>query len=215
MNTNNKFVITINRELGSGGRTVGRKLAEQLNVPYYDKALSMALQEKYHISSEVLERIKGQKQGWWEDLKRVLAGPNSDDTFFIMEMGREPEVLNTEMVFRAETEILKEMGKNESCIIAGRSAFYIFRDHPNHLSILIQASMPSRIARVAREQNMSREEARMTIDKVDEMRENYINMFARTSRYDARNYQLVLSMDELTEDEAVNIIMDYIRSMNK
>ena len=215
MNTNNKFVITINRELGSGGRTVGRKLAEQLNVPYYDKALSMALQEKYHISSEVLERIKGQKQGWWEDLKRVLAGPNSDDTFFIMEMGREPEVLNTEMVFRAETEILKEMGKNESCIIAGRSAFYIFRDHPNHLSILIQASMPSRVARVAREQNMSREEARMTIDKVDEMRENYINMFARTSRYDARNYQLVLSMDELTEDEAVNIIMDYIRSMNK
>ena len=215
MNTNNKFVITINRELGSGGRTVGRKLAEQLNVPYYDKALSMALQEKYHISSEVLERIKGQKQGWWEDLKRVLAGPNSDDTFFIMEMGREPEVLNTEMVFRAETEILKEMGKNESCVIAGRSAFYIFRDHPNHLSILIQASMPSRVARVAREQNMSREEARMTIDKVDEMRENYINMFARTSRYDARNYQLVLSMDELTEDEAVNIIMDYIRSMNK
>ena len=215
MNTNNKFVITINRELGSGGRTVGRKLAEQLNVPYYDKALSMALQEKYHISSEVLERIKGQKQGWWEDLKRVLAGPNSDDTFFIMEMGREPEVLNTEMVFRAETEILKEMGKNESCIIAGRSAFYIFRDHPNHLSILIQASMPSRVARVAREQNMSREEARMTIDKVDEMRENYINMFARTSRYEARNYQLVLSMDELTEDEAVNIIMDYIRSMNK
>ena len=66
--------------------------------------------------------------------------------------------------------------------------------------------------RVAREQNMSKEEARMTIEKVDKMRENYVNKFTRTSRYDARNYQLVLSMDELTEEDAVDIIMRYIGS---
>jgi cytidylate kinase len=73
--------------------------------------------------------------------------------------------------------------------------------------------MLSRVARVAQKQNMSREEARMTIEKIDRMRENYVNKYARTSRYDTRNYDLVLNMDEIKEDDAVNIILNYIRSM--
>lgn len=142
-----------------------------------------------------------------------MTGPTNDDTFFVTKMGSEPELLETEEVFRAETEILKALAKDESCVIAGRSGFYIFRDHPNHLSILIQASMIHRVARVADEQNMTKEEARMTIDKVDRMRENYVNKYAKTSRYDTSNYDLVLNMDELTEDAAVNTIMAYIQGM--
>ena len=69
MNVNEKFVITVNRELGSGGRTVGRKLAEKLGVEYYDKALIKGLQEKYHLSVEAIEKLKGQEQGWWADFK--------------------------------------------------------------------------------------------------------------------------------------------------
>ncbi len=213
MNTNNPFVITINRELGSGGRTVGRKLAEKLGVEYYDKALIQALQEKYQLTAEQIEQLKGREQGWWADLKRTLTGPTNEDTFFVTKMGSEQEILETEEVFRTETEILKTIAKAESCVIAGRSGFYVFRDHPNHLNILIQASMLSRVARVAQKQNMSREEARMTIEKIDRMRENYVNKYARTSRYDTRNYDLVLNMDEIKEDDAVNIILNYIRSM--
>ncbi len=212
MNTNNPFVITINRELGSGGRTVGRKLAEKLGVEYYDKALIQALQEKYQLTAEQIEQLKGRQQGWWADLKRTLAGPTNEDTFFVTKMGSEPELLETEEVFRTETEILKTIAKEESCVIAGRSGFYVFRDHPNHLSILIQASMLSRVARVAQKQNMSREEARMVIDKIDRMRENYVTKYTRTSRYDTRNYDLVINMDGLKEDDAVNIILNYIRS---
>ena len=208
MNTNNKFIITINRELGSGGRTVGRKLAEKLGVPYYDKALIKALQERYNLSAEEIERLKGQEQGWWAEFKRKM-------TFSESEYELNQTGIETEDVFRAETQILKALAKDESCVIAGRSGFYIFRDHPNHLSIFIQASMPCRMARVAREQNMSREEARMTIEKVDKMRENYMGELVGASRYDTRNYQLVLSMDELTEDAAVDIIMDYIRRSNQ
>ena len=215
MNPNNKFVITINRELGSGGRTVGRKLAEKLGVEFYDKAVIKALQEKYQLSVEEIEKLKGQEQGWWADFKRRL-GVSADDVKYILanpDNGR--EMLETEDIFRAETEILKAIAKDESCVIAGRSGFYIFREHPNHLSIFIQASMLSRVARVAQEQNMSRSEARMTIEKIDKMRENYIQDQTGLSRYDTRNYQLVLSMDELTEDAAVDIIMEYINKMNE
>ena len=132
----------------------------------------------------------------------------SEEEYNLNQMG-----IESESVFRAEIEFLKGLAKEESCVIAGRSGFYIFRDHPNHLSIFIQASMPCRMARVAREQNMSKEEARMTIEKIDQMRENYIKEQTGLSRYDTRNYQLVLSMDELTEDAAVDVIMEYIRKM--
>lgn len=213
MNPNNKFVITINRELGSGGRTVGRKLAEKLGIAYYDKALIKALQEKYHLSVEEIEKLKGQEQGWWADFKRKMGISANDVKFYYANMDDARQLIETEDVFRTEIEFLKSIAKEESCVIAGRSGFYIFRDHPNHLSIFIQASMLSRVARVAREQNMSKEDARMTIEKIDQMRENYIKEHAGTSRYDTRNYQLVLSMDELTEDAAVDIIMHFINSM--
>ena len=208
MNTNNKFIITINRELGSGGRTVGRKLAEKLGVEYFDKAVIKALEERYNLSAEQIEHLKGQETSWWEQFKRKM-------TFSESEYELNQTNIETEDVFRAETDILKALAKDSSCVIAGRTAFYMFREHPNHLSVLIQASMLSRVARVAREQNMTKEQARMTIDKVDKMRENYVREFTGTSRYDTRNYHLVLNMDELTEDAAVDLILAYIRSCNQ
>jgi cytidylate kinase len=116
----------------------------------------------------------------------------------------------TEEMFKVETEILKGIAETASCVIAGRSGFYVFRDEPNSLSILIQASMPFRIERVMRKQNLSEGEARKTIEKVDKMRENYVKKYTGTSRYDTRNYDLIISADGKTEDEIVDIIMEYI-----
>ena len=213
MNKNEKFVITINRELGSGGRTVGRKLAEKLGVGFYDKAVIKGLQEKFNLTAEEVEKQKGRKQGWWADLKRQLTGSAMSSNYYLPKTSE--KMLDTEEVFKAETEILMAIAEEESCVIAGRSGFFVFRNHPNHLSILIQASMPSRVARVARKQEMSEEEARKVIDKVDEMRENYVNKYTNTSRYDTRNYQLVISMDEMSEDNAVDVICCYLDRMGK
>ena len=94
--------------------------------------------------------------------------------------------------------------------MAGRSGFHVFRDHPNHLSILIQASMDYRIERVVRKQNMTADEARKTIERVDKMRENYVKKYTGTSRYDTRNYQLVIAADGKTEEEIAEMIMQYI-----
>ena len=207
MNLNSKFIITINRELGSGGRTVGRKLAETLGVEYFDKAVIKALEERYNLTAEQIEHLKGQETGWWAEFKRKM-------TFSETEYELNQTNIETEDVFRAETQILKALAKDQSCVIAGRTAFYMFREHPNHLSILIQASMLNRMERVAREQDMSKEQARLVIDKVDKMRENYVKEFTGTSRYDARNYHLVINMDDLTEDAAVELILTYIRSMS-
>ena len=225
MNTNEKFVITINRELGSGGRTVGRKLAEKLGVQFYDKALINALEEKYNLSVEEIEKLKGQSHTWWAELKRAFTASDPSMNYSQMkaaidikrqngEIPMLPDFENaeptTEDMFLAEVEILKSIAREESCIVAGRSGFYVFRDHPNHLSILIQASMPFRIERVMRKQNISEKEARKTIEKVDKMRENYVKEYTKTSRYVTRNYDLVISADGKSEDEIANLILNYI-----
>jgi cytidylate kinase len=205
MNTNSKFIITINRELGSGGRTVGRKLAEKLGVEYFDKAVIKALEERYNLTAEQIEHLKGQETGWWAEFKRKM-------TFSETEYELNQTNIETEDVFRAETQILKALAKDQSCVIAGRTAFYMFREHPNHLSILIQASMLNRMERVAREQNMTKEQARLVIDKVDKMRENYVKEFTGTSRYDARNYDLTVNAEGHTEEQLVKLILAYINN---
>ena len=215
MNKNEKFVITINREMGSGGRTVGRKLAERLGVEFYYKSVIKGLEQKFNLTAEEIERQKGREQGWWASLKRQMAGSVLSSNPYLPMVANEVDLLDTDEIFMAETEILKGIADEESCVVAGRSGFYVFRDHPNHLSILIQASMPHRVARVANKQNISEEEARKAIDKVDQMRENYVNKYTKTSRYDTRNYQLVISMDDMSEDDAVAIIMDYINRQSK
>lgn len=212
MNKNEKFVITINRELGSGGRTVGRKLSEELVVDYYDKAVIKALQERYRLATEEIEGLKGRSHTVWAEMKRALLGSNNEAVANYYQ-GSSPvktyPPTSAEM-FETEQEILKSLAEEESCVVAGRSGFYVFRDHPNHLSVLIQASMPFRIERVMRKQNLSEEGARKTIEKVDKMRENYMKKYAKTSRYDTRNYDLVIKADGKTEDEIVDLILRFI-----
>ncbi len=211
MNKNEQFVITINRELGSGGRTVGRLLAEKLGVPFFDKAVFKALEEKYHITPEEIEKMKGRKHNWWADLEHILKiGSGVSMEYYMPQKGNAPDLLTTDEMFKTETLILQDLAAEESCVVAGRSGFHVFRQHPNHLSILIQASMDSRIERVARKQNMTADEARKTIEQVDRMRENYVKKYTGSSRYDTRNYQLVITADGKTEEEIADIIMRYI-----
>ena len=206
MNKNEKFVITINREVGSGGRTVGRKLAEKLGVKYYDKAIVDGLTQKFGLSIERIEEIKAQKKSWWNDFNNYYK-TLIDSACLPMEA----EVrLDNASMFDTEKRILQELASQSSCVCAGRTGFMVFREWPNHLSIFIQSSMEHRIRRIMQRQNVSEQEARDIIEKMDASREVYIQKFENTSRYDTRNYQLVLSMDELSEDDAVEVIMRFI-----
>ena len=206
------FVITINRELGSGGRTIGRKLAERLEVPFYDKSLIHQLEKKYSLTTEEIERLKGQDHNWWAEFKRsIMMMPNYVAPQVLSDYSNMPDFLITDDIFMAETEILKGIAADGSCVIAGRSGFYIFRDHPNHLSVLIQATMKHRIERVMQKQSVSAEEAKTIIEKVDESRENYVKKYTGSSRYDTRNYDLVINADDHSEDEIVEMIIHYLK----
>ncbi len=211
MNKNEKFVITINREVGTGGRTVGRKLAEKLGVKYCDKAVIEGLTSKFGLSPERIEEIKAQKKSWWNDINNYYQTlVNSAN------LPMEAEVkLDNATMFETEKRILQELATQTSCVVAGRTGFMVFHQWSNHLNVFIQASMEHRIQRIMRRQNVTEQEARDIIVKVDSTREAYIKKYEDTSRYDTRNYQLVISMDDLSEDDAVEVIMSYIDRTSK
>ena len=209
MNTKEKFVITISREVGSGGRTVGRKLAEKLGVRYCDKQLIKKLTEMFGLSTSEIESIKGRKKGWLEDFFSRITPEFGSEMFIPKGVEYAPEVTSNE-IFNYESQVLQSLAEESSCVIAGRSGFFVLKDHPNKLDVFIHASKPTRVARIMRKQELSEKEAEEVISYVDKARENYIQKYAPTSRYDLRNYDIVLNMDYLTEDEAVEVILKAI-----
>lgn len=212
MNREEPFVLTISREVGSGGHTVGGILAGKLGARYCDKQLLGALEKQFNLSAGAIEKLKGEKQSWLADFVSMISPMPSARM-----LGLDPRVtqefridVTTNEIYKAEEEILKGFAEMGSCVIAGRSGFHVFKDHPNALHVFITASMPNRIERIMRKQGLTRTEAATLAKDIDEARENYIRRFAGVSRYDARNYDLVLNSDGHTEEQLADLILSYI-----
>lgn len=214
MDTKEKFVITVAREVGSGGRTVGRKLAAKLGVRYSDKELIRNLREKFNLTTYGIEKLKGEKKSWLADFLHLVAPVPKvnmvldSDSKFVQELRGD---VTTDDIYKAETEILKEIADEESCVIAGRSGFFVLRDHPNKVDVFITASRENRIKRIVKKQHLNETEAETVMDSIDESRDNYVKRYTGKSRYDSRNYDLVINADNHTEDEIVDIILSYIK----
>lgn len=219
MNIQQPFVITISRELGSGGRTIGHKLAAQLNVRYSDKTLIHQLMQRFNLSTYEIERIKSKKQNWFTDLLDVVAPVPNSSSFIGFDPVKGDDwnnvMVKPDDIYQAEVQVLKAIAAEGSCVIAGRSAFFVLEDHPNKLDIFIQAPMEKRVARVMKKQGLTEKEAQEVIESVDKSRENYVQRYAKKSRYDARNYDLVLNVGDLSDEDAVACILKYIKYTGK
>ena len=169
------------------------------------------MKKKFGLSIERIEEIKAQKKSWWKDINNYY---NTLVNSASQPMDAQVKLDNTS-IFETEKRILQELAAQSSCVVAGRTGFMVFRQWPNHLNIFIQASMEYRVKRIMNKENVSDEKARNIIAKLDADRETYIKKYEDTSRYDTRNYQLVISMDDLSEDDAVEVIMDYIDRTSK
>ena len=214
MNTSEKFVITVSRELGSGGHTIARKLAERLGVRFCDKELIQELSRRFNLTPQSIERLKSEKKNWLSDfIQRIAPAPSpagfiGSDSVYGKEFN---PTITTDEIFAAEKEILRAMAEEGSCVIAGRSGFFVLKDHPNKVDVFITAPHQYRIERTMRRQNLTEEQAEEVLVKVDKARENYIQRFAGVSRYDARNYNITLNVGGMTEDQAVDVILSYLR----
>ncbi len=212
MNVKEPFVITISREVGSGGHTVGRILSEKLHVRYCDKLLLESLEKQFGLSAAEIENLKGKKKNWLADILGHVA-PVPPGRAFDLNPAYTEEFrvdITTDDVFKAEMAILQDFAQMGSCVIAGRSGFFVLKGHPNHLSVFIRASQSYRVDRIMKKQNLTEEQALAVIKGLDKARENYIQRYAGVSRYDLRNYDIVLNADGHTEEELADTILSYL-----
>ena len=213
MDLSNKYVITINREIGSGGKTIGKMLAEKLGVPLYDRAHLSTLEDKEGLDAEEIERLKTKKRTWWPDFKRIveLDGGFAVSIYDDLPNIPVPEKNDTDKKFKTEQEILEGIADAESCVVVGRCSFVTFKDHPNHTNIWIQSPIKCRIDRVMKKKGFKSEaETENFIKEVDKLCEDYAVRHTGESRYNTRNYDLVISMQDKTEAEAVDIILKFL-----
>ena len=203
---NQKFVITINRESGSGGKEIAEKLGELLGVKVYGKEILASIREKYNLTHEDIERIKGTKTGWWADFCRFYKQFGTTAA-----IAYESFEVNSRQLYYEEAKILKELAEQESCIIVGRTGFHIFKDNPDAMRLLFIANPECRVKRLMAKQGVDEKEAREIMERTDKARENYTKAFADTSRYDARNYDMVINVSGFTTDQVAQFLAENVR----
>ena len=200
-----KFVITIGREYGSGGRGIAHRLAEALGVRYYDKELIRMASEDSGIS-EALFNLTDEKL---ED-KFLRKHGISKGTLVSQP---QPDRLTKEELFRFQSEIIRRVADmEESCIIIGRCGQYILRDRNDLVRVFIHADKDYCIEKLMHRYGISKEEATQLREKTDNGRAAYHKHYTGTEWLDVRNYDLVLDTSKLSQDDCIRIVSEYIKS---
>ncbi len=209
-----KIQVTVARQYGSGGRMVGEKLAELLGFRYVDRELITMAAQKSGYDPEILSRADEKATG--SLLYTLAMGSNMYGlhTAHTASTGHFEMPLN-DRLFIVQSDIIKNMASEESCVFVGRCADYVLSEYPGRISIFLYASKESRIARIAQEHELTEKEAADIIAKTDKRRMNYYNFYTGGKWGKYENYHLMLDTSLLGIDKTAQIIAEYVKLAKK
>lgn len=196
-------VITIARQYGSGGKTIGAMLAKDLGINCYSREILKLASDESGIN----ERLFGQKDerlkipSWFKPLKRPYEGdliPPESSGF-----------VSDDNLFNYQAKIIKDLAGTESCVIVGRCADYVLRNYPNVISVFIHADSEFCIERALERNSMTRKEMEKFIAKTDKFRGDFYKYHTGREWTDARNYDLCLDSGKLGFEKCVEEIKSY------
>lgn len=200
-----KIIVTIARQYGSGGKTIGAMLAKDLGINCYSREiLKMASEE-----SGINERLFGQTDeklkisSWFKPLKRPYVGeliPPESSGF-----------VSDENLFNYQAKVIKDLAESESCVIVGRCADYVLRNYPNVMSVFIHADKDFCMERALERNSMTRKEMEKFIAKTDKYRGDFYKYYTGREWTDARNYHLCLDSGKLGFEKCVEEIKAYMK----
>ena len=185
-----RFIITIGRECGSGGKLIGEKLAEELGVKCYDKELLT---------------LAAKQSGLCEDLIKTHDERPSSSFLYSL-------VMDTYAMgyasggFLAQFEAIKKLAKEENCVIVGRCADYALEDDEAVLSVFITANEEDKLNRIMEDQKISKEKARDIMIKTDKRRASYYNYYSSKRWSEAKSYNMCVNSSILGIDGVVKLI---------
>ncbi len=196
-------VITISRGFGSGGRTIGKLLAQKLDIDYYNDELIKLASEESGINLELFgkadERVKTNLFKRYKRSYGEWTIPPDSDLF-----------VSDDNLFNYQAKIIRDLADKSDCVIIGRCADYILRGRENVTRILVYADRPTCISRVTELYGMLPAEAEKKIESLDKARANYYKYYTSHEWSDVNNYDLCLNTSSMSFEQAVDIISDYL-----
>ena len=194
MNTENKFkIIAISRQFGSGGRTIGKLLAEQLNIPLYDREIiSQVAKESGFAESYVEEKGEygsSDKAAGMFIKRNCYSSASSEDT-----------------IWNFQTKFIKEHAEKEPCIIIGRCADYILRNRLDVLRVFIHADMKERIKRISEVYKINDSNPEKFLHQKDKRRAAYYQFYTDIKWGDTKNFHITLDSSAFGIEKCVQIL---------
>ncbi len=192
-------IITIGRQFGSGGRRIGERVAKELGIPCYDRALIEMASKEMGVDEYDLERVDESAVSRFFSLHKSPSYTES-----AMDYGLP---LNDNM-FLIQSQIIMKLALKEDCVIIGRCADYVLRDHPGCISVFICASKEDRKKRIMDRYELSERDALDAIKKVDRKRKYYYETYTDNNWGSIDSHQVLMNVSLLGEDEVVRLIKD-------
>lgn len=199
------FVITIARGYGSGGKTMGKMLAEELGVHFYDRELLRLASDESGINEELFGKAD-------EQLKKSLLFRIARKEYKgqLIPPDREDFVSNDNL-FNYQAKVIKQLAEQESCIIVGRCADYILKDKDNVVKIFVHASVEDCVQRLEDMYHLPKKELEKKVIDTDKRRSEYYKYYTGRNWEDAKNYDLCLNSGRLGFDKCVEIVKNYLK----
>lgn len=198
-----KMILTIGRQFGSGGRVIGKKLAERFGIAYYDKELINLASRESGICGEFFEKADEKNSG--SLLKALAMGFTMNNTIF-----QGNDYLSNESLFQIQSDVIRKVAEKESCILVGRCADYILREHPDCMHIFISGSLADRIRRTVEYLQIPEKEAEEFLKKADKSRASYYNYYTDKIWGAAESYDLCINSSFYGIDKTVDLIEHFI-----
>ena len=199
------IVVTIARQSGSGGKTVGKMLAKEMEIPWYSRDILKMASEESGISEQLFMQFD-------EKLKSSLFKRISPDIYTGELIPPESsDFVSAKNLFNYQAEVIKKLAKTESCVIVGRAADFVLKDYPNVVSVFVHGSEEFNLARAMEQNSMTEEEMKKFIAKTDKYRADFYKHYTGREWTDARNYDLCLNSSKLGFEKCVEEIRAYIK----
>ena len=201
---NMRKLITISREYGSGGRLIGRMVADKMNIPFYDKEIIDMAVEKSGLSREVIETAELRA-------KSSLSYSFSSAMSFGEGFSAEPLSMN-EKLFITQFDIIRQIGETDEGVIIGRCADYVLKDIPSVTNIFLYAEVEDRIDRCVNQYGVDPDKVRNIIKDYDRARANYYNYHTSQKWGAYQNYNLCINTSYIKDEKAADLIVDFMNS---
>lgn len=201
-----KFIITIGREFGSGGKEIGKLLSEKLNIKLYDKEMLKVAAEESGMCEEFIKSHDERPTNsfLYSLVMDTYATSYTSNPYTEMPMNHK--------VFLEQFKAIKKIADEESCILIGRCADYALQDYENCLNVFIHSDLDARIERIGQKYDLPKNKAKDLISKTDKKRASYYNYFSNKKWGEAKTYHLTLNSNTLGIEECVEFIYQYVNT---